>query len=176
MGDFPLMFSCPKNLGFIKTVYCLGPLLGEERSGLQRREALPSLTLQAFAFPIRRQARRLSFGLYLGRKNTCLVERNGQLPWGRAAGRKGRYLELRARPTRCRRPTPNTRLCVKDGQNEPEAAWEAEQRPGPGLLSGGAGGLDQAAGQSSMVLLEARGLVFESQACTLRLVWLFLYS
>ena len=99
------------------------------------------------------------------------MERNGQLPWGRAAGRKGRDLELRARPTRCRQPTPNTRLCVKDGQNEPEAAWEAEQKPGPGLLSGGA-----AAGQSSMVLLEVRGLVFESQACTLKLVWLFLYS
>lgn len=135
LGDFPPMSSCPKNLGFIKTVYCLGPLLGEERSGLQRRAALPSLTLQAFAFPIRRQARRpLSFGLYLGRKNTCLVERSGRFPRGRAAGRKGRDLELRARPTRCRQPTPNTHLCVKGGQNEPEAAWEAERRPGPGLL------------------------------------------
>lgn len=50
---------------------------------------------------------------------------------------------------------------MRDGQNEAGAAWEAERRQGPGLLSGGAGGSDQAAGQSSAVLLEARGFVFD---------------
>ena len=42
--------------------------------------------------------RPLSFGLHLGGKNSCLLERSGRVPWGRAAGRKGRDLELRALP------------------------------------------------------------------------------
>ena len=65
---------------------------------------------------------------------------------------------------------------MRDGQNEAGAAWEAARRQGPGLLTGGAGGSDQAVGQSLTVLLEAQGFVFESQACTLKRVWLFLYS
>ena len=40
--------------------------------------------------------RPLSFGLHLGRKNTCLLERSGRVPWSRAAGLKGRDLALRA--------------------------------------------------------------------------------
>ena len=65
---------------------------------------------------------------------------------------------------------------MRDSQSEAGAAWEAERRQVLGLLTEGAGGSDQAAGQSSTVLLQAQGFVFESQACTLKRVWLLLSS
>lgn len=44
------MFSCPKDLGFIKTVYCPGLCWGGENVAPGEGSSLPLLLLQAFAF------------------------------------------------------------------------------------------------------------------------------